>query len=492
MRDSDAQAAQTGEDESISGAWLFVDLDQSLLRTDLLWEGMVTLLRSSPFQWLALPFWLLGGRASFKQRLARVISFDPTDLPYRSRVLDHIQSARSQGRKVVLASASPRVWVQAVSDHLGCFDAVLASEGDQNLKGKEKLDAILSFCGGDPFEYVGDSSADIPIWKASSKATLVCPRPGLEKALSPGPPVKVISDPPGESRAGALLRELRPVQWVKNVLVFVPLLLAQDWGDAWRLMAAIWAFVGFCVVASAGYVVNDLIDLKNDRAHAEKRFRPIASGVLPVSWAIFLVVALGAVFAVLANFWLGPATTGMLAFYLVLTLSYSFYFKKRLLLDTLMLAGLYGYRLATGGVASDVVISPWLLVFSSFLFLSLALVKRYSELRLLPDSHDEEIKGRAYTRSDLPGVQGLGQACGMMSILVLCLYVGSEDVARLYETPLFLWGIVPVMFYWISRVWMMAWRDQLPGDPVLFAVRDRVSYVCGACLVGFVALAAFL
>ena len=274
MRDSDAQPTQSGEAGATSQVSLFVDLDHSLLRSDLLWEGLVALLRSSPFQWLALPFWLLGGRASFKQRLARVVSFDPTDLPYRARVLDHIQSARSEGRTVVLASASPLVWVQAVSDHLGCFDAVLASEGDRNLKGKEKLDAILSFCAGGPFEYVGDSSADIPIWKASSRATLVCPRGGLENALSSGPPVTVISDPPGESRAGALLRELRPAQWVKNVLVFIPLLLAQDWGDAWRLMAAIWAFVGFCVVASTGYVVNDLIDLKNDRAHAEKRFRP--------------------------------------------------------------------------------------------------------------------------------------------------------------------------------------------------------------------------
>ena len=492
MRDLRAQSAQSGEAGSVTPGWLFVDLDDSLLRGDLLWEGLAALLRSSPLRLLFLPFTLLSGRAAFKQELARLIAFDPEGLPYRAAVLDQIQSARGLGRKVVLASASPLVWVQAVADHLGCFDAVLASDGHHNLKGQEKLEAILSLCGGEPFEYIGDSSADIPIWKAAAQATLVCPSQGLENALSSGPPVTVISESSSESRMRALLRETRPTQWVKNVLVFVPLFLAQDWGDTGRLVSATWAFIGFCLVASTGYVVNDLMDLKNDRAHQEKRFRPIASGALPVPWGFSLVLCLVSGFGVLALFCLGETTAWMLAFYLVLSLGYSFYFKKRLLLDTLVLAGLYGYRLATGGVASDVAISPWLLVFSSFLFLSLALVKRYSELRLLPDSDDDEVRGRAYSRSDLPVVQGLGQACGMMSILVLCLYVGSDDVVRLYGSPLFLWGIVPVMFYWVSRIWIMAWRNQLPGDPVLFAVRDRVSYVCGAFLVACVAMAVFL
>ena len=492
MRDEGARTTQGVEPDPDVPGWLFVDLDQTLLKGDLLWEGLLGLLRSSPLRCLLIPFWILAGRAAFKQKLARAVSFSPPDLPYRDSVLALIRTAHDEGRKVVLASASPRVWVQAVADHLGGFDAVLATEGDLNLKSETKLAAIQALCADEPFEYVGDSPADIPIWKASARATLVEPRRGLEEALSEGTLVKVVSDAVPEGLGSLLLRELRPPQWVKNTLVFAPLFLAHEWSEGWRLASVVWAFVAFCVVASAGYVFNDLIDLGNDRAHAEKRSRPIASGALPVSAAFLLLGFLASAFIALAVLVLAGATTAMLLLYLVLTFSYSFYFKRRLILDVLLLAGLYGHRLLTGGIAADVMISPWLLVFSAFLFLSLALVKRYSELSLLPESHEDEIRGRAYTKADMPGVQALGQACGMMSILVLCLYVSSEDVAMLYRSPALLWGVVPVMFYWVGRIWAMAWRGRLPGDPVLFAVRDRASYVCGALLVVFVALAVAL
>ena len=491
MQDEKFATAQ-GVGQAMSPPWLFVDLDKSLLRGDLLWEGLVGLLRSAPLRLFALPFWLLSGRAIFKQRLSEAVPLSPAGLPFRSSVIEYIHSARAQGRSVVLASASPQVWVQAVADHLGCFDRVLASDGQRNLKGSEKLAAIRACAGEQAFEYVGDSSADIPIWNASAVATLVGSGSAHEKKLVGRPTVQLLSEAEIYSSSGGLLRELRPSQWVKNALVFAPLILAHEWADGARLMAVCVAFVAFCCVASMGYVINDLMDLESDRSHAEKRLRPLASGEVSIPMGLSLLVLLTAGLIFLSTSLLTLATTGMLLAYLGLTFTYSFYFKKQLLLDTLVLAGLYTHRLLTGGIAADVAVSPWLLVFSAFLFLSLALVKRYSELLASPDSEDQEVKGRAYRKSHMAGVQILGQACGLMAILVLCLYVSGPEVARLYPAPEFLWGMVPVLLYWITRVWMLAWRGDLPGDPVLFAVHDRPSYLCGALLLVPLALATWL
>ena len=470
---------------------LFVDLDNTLLRGDLLWEGVAGLLRSAPLRLLVLPIWLLSGRAIFKQKLAEAVPVSPDGLPFRASVVEYILSARAQGRSVVLASASPRIWVQAVADHLGCFDHVLASDGERNLKGSEKLAAIRAYAGEEPFEYVGDSSADMPIWRASSVATLVGAGVAYEKSLAGGPTVQVLAEPE-RPRGWPSLREVRPAQWVKNALVFAPILLAHEWGDGARLIAVGITFVAFCCVASMGYVLNDLIDLESDRFHAEKRSRPLASGEVSIPMALGLLLSLTLGFALLCVFFLSLATIGMLLIYLALTFSYSLYFKKQLLLDTLVLAGLYTHRLLTGGVAADVTVSPWLLVFSAFLFLSLALVKRFSELLVAPESEHQAVRGRAYRKSDMSGVQALGQACGLVAILVLCLYVSGQEVVRLYPAPGFLWGMVPVMFYWVTRVWVLAWRGDLPGDPVLFALYDRASYLCGALLLASLGLATWL
>lgn len=493
MRDEKVSTTQR-VGQVMSPPWLFIDLDQSLLRGDLLWEGLAGLLRSAPLRLLALPLWLLSGRAIFKQRLSEAVSLSPSGLPFRSSVIEYVHAAQAQGRSVVLASASPRIWVQAVADHLGCFDGILASDGQKNLKGSEKLAAIRACAGEEPFEYVGDSSADIPIWNASAVATLVGPGLVHEKKLASGPSVHILPEVESLSWGGGLFREVRPSQWVKNALVFAPLILAHEWADGARLIAVGIAFVAFCCAASMGYILNDLIDLESDRLHPEKCSRPLASGEVSIPMALALLLLLTAGFTLLCVFFLTLATTGMLLIYLSLTFTYSFYFKRQLLLDTLVLAGLYTHRLLTGGIAADVTVSPWLLVFSAFLFLSLALVKRFSELLAAPESKEkeQEVKGRAYRKGDMSGVRALGQACGLVAILVLCLYVSGQEVARLYPAPEFLWAMVPVMFYWITRIWILAWRGDLPGDPVLFAVHDGPSYLCGAIMLVSLALATWL
>ena len=459
-----------------------MDLDGTLLRGDLLWEGLIGLLRASPLALLAVPVWLFRGKARLKQRLAEKVDVAPEGLPFRQSVRDHMDAAHRAGRKIVLASASPMSWVRAVAEHLGRFDGVLASEAQVNLRGSAKLDAIREMTQGQPFEYVGDSSADLSVWSGAAVVTLVHRNARLERGLPADAHPQWL-----EARQGVAwmdsLREMRPVQWIKNGLVFAPLILAHEAADTTRALATVVAFLAFCVVASAGYVFNDLMDMQSDRGHPTKRLRPVASGAVSIPGALGLLAGLIVVFAGFATFLLSPSTTLMLVAYLGLTLAYSYYFKQQLLLDALVLAGLYTHRVLTGGIAADVTVSPWLLVFSGFLFLSLAFVKRFTELQVLPEGRDQQIERRAYRSSDLATVEIMGLSCAFMSVLVLCLFVSGGDVVQLYSEPALLWAMVPIMLYWVARIWMLARRGELHSDPVLFAVRDRPSYVCGALLV---------
>lgn len=469
-----------------------VDLDGTLIRGDLLWEGIRLLVRDRPWD-LALraPGWLLGGRAAFKASLAERVQPDARSLPYRQAVLDHLAAARADGASVLLASASPRRWVEAVASELGLFDDVLASSDAHNLSGEAKLAAIRERVREAPFEYLGNAGVDLPIWRASARATAVDPTPAARRGLAGLGRHHELPER-REPLRRAVLRQLRPHQWAKNALVFVPILLAHQLTDWRRMGSVLAAFAAFCAVASAGYALNDLVDVDADRAHPTKRRRPIAHGSLSVPAAFALFAGLLAAAGAIAGLWLSPAAAAMIALYLVLTLSYSFYFKERLLLDVLLLAGLYTHRVLTGGVAADVAVSPWLLAFSTFFFLSLALVKRYVEFS---DAGVEDggpsASRRAYQPSDLGLIEALGVASGCISVLVLCLFVSSEHVTELYRTPDWLWLMCPVMFYWIARIWLLAHRGELHDDPVLFATTDPNSYGVGLVVAATVAAAAW-
>jgi 4-hydroxybenzoate polyprenyltransferase len=283
-----------------------------------------------------------------------------------------------------------------------------------------------------------------------------------------------------------ILRSLRIQQWAKNVFILVPLFTAHRWTDPDRLVDAVLAFLAFSSVASGGYLVNDLLDLEADRVHPTKRHRPLAAGTLSPTVAAVILVAVG--LAVSALF-LDASATLMLGGYLALTLAYSLYLKQRLMLDVILLAGLYAYRILIGGVATDVPISPWLLVFSSFFFVSLALVKRYVELDVARDAQQREVARRAYTTDDIEAIFSMGLVSGYLSILVLCLYVSSDAVAELYSRPSLLWGLCPIMLYWVSRIWLLARRKTIEDDPVAFAIRDSQSYLCVGLLVAVAAAA---
>jgi len=466
-----------------------VDLDGTLIRGDLLWEALIGLVRQRTWQVILLPFWLLGGRARFKSQISKFYSPDPSALPYRREVLDHCRVAKENDRRLILASASPKAWVDPVADHLALFQAVLSSQGDRNLRGAEKLAAIRGEIGSVPFDYIGDSKSDSPVWQDAEEAIALEGNPSASRALSKHPNPRFLPDGT-QSGPRAAIRAMRPRQWIKNALVFAPILLAHQIDDAVKLKQAGICFLLFCMVASAGYVFNDLLDLQSDRAHPNKHRRPVASGDLPIPHALVLIFGLlfGAFAASTAL--LSPAATLMLGAYGGMSFAYSCYLKQTLLVDVIVLAGLYTHRILTGGLAAEVSVSPWLLAFSAFFFLSLAFVKRYMELRQARDRDHKGLARRAYRVDDQGIVESMGLACGFIAVLVLCLFISSSDVSLLYRSPEFLWLMCPVMFYWIGRIWLLARRGELDDDPVLFATRDPKSYLAGLLILIIVGAAA--
>ncbi len=466
---------------------LFVDLDGTLLATDLLWESALELIRNQPLAALQLPFWLLKGRAHLKRQIAERVELNMATMPYRAEVVSRLEAEHESGRTIILATAAEQILADGVADHLGIFAGVIASDGTRNLKGSAKLQAIQDSIGpGAPFDYIGDSTADLPIWRAAARALVVNPsRSLLGKARSQGIDAEVI--PTAGGLLKPMLKAIRPHQWAKNVLLFVPVITAHRLTDVVALGQALAAFLAFGFAASSGYLFNDLLDLKSDRRHKTKRRRPLASGRLPIPVGIGLFVGLLATSLGVAGA-LSLPFLGMVILYLFLTTAYSLYLKRKLMVDVICLGGLYTLRILAGGVATSIVISTWLLAFSMFLFLSLAFVKRYTEIDGLPAS-DGKVSGRGYLPGDLDMVRSVGTSCGCLAVLVVCLYINSPDVTILYRHAKLLWLACPVILYWIMRIWFLAQRREMSHDPVVFALSDKISYLAGLILAAILVLA---
>ena len=484
---SEAVLTEAFCEEAALGRPLCVDLDGTLITSDTLWESVLLMLRQRPWLILLLPFWLLGGRARFKRAIARHARLDPATLPYQRELLAALRGSRRRGRKLVLATAADRAIAEDVARHLALFDAVHASDGEHNLKASKKRDLLRATYGDVGFDYVGDSAADKPILEAATKGYLVSASKRAARATRHLKQVTLVSPRPSWLRP--LIRELRPHQWAKNALVILPALLAPSISGVRPLLAALLATAAFSLCASAGYVFNDLIDIEADRAHATKYRRPFASGDLPVIMGPPLFVALLVLAFCLSLLFLPLGFCVMLGLYFVGTVSYSLYWKRLLMLDVLVLAGLYTHRILAGGIATQVPVSAWLLGFSMFFFTSLAFAKRYIELRAL--THDSQIKNRGYFRADLEMVTSMGTASGYIASLVFVLYVDSVAVRAIYREPKLLWLVLPVLLYWLGRIWMLAGRGQVQEDPVKFALKDRHSFLAGVIIFGIVLLARF-
>jgi len=464
---------------------LCVDLDGTLLRIDTLHESAFAAAFDDWRVLFRLPGWLAEGKAKLKAELAGRWRFDPATLPYNADLLEYIRAQREAGRHLVLFTAADRSIAEQVAEHLGLFDEVIASDGQTNLRGGSKAEALRQRFGAGGFVYAGNDSTDFPVWDSASEAVVVNAPGSVLRAARSRYQVAATVDDRG-STIRALVRAMRPYQWVKNLLCFVPAVAAGDF-SAHGWLTALGIAAAFSLVASGIYILNDISDLAADRAHPRKSRRPFANGSAPIAAGLTLIPVMllaGAVLGAVTNGW--PA----LVVYLAVNLSYNFWFKEKRLIDVFALAALYTLRLFGGSLAGGYGMSLWLLAFSSFLFLSLAVIKRVSELRRLRGSTSaSRAPRRGYTIEDIAILEMFGVAASFTSALVLSLYVQSDTASSNYGNPAMLWGSIPLLLFWQRRLWLSTSRGQMHDDPILFAVRDRVSWAVFACLAVLVVMA---
>lgn len=463
---------------------LCVDLDGTLLNSDLLLESAFSQLKRRPLALVHWPRWLAAGKARLKAELAALAALDVETLPYNLGFVQFLREQRAQGRSLVLVTAAHRCLAEPIARHLGLFDRVIATDGERNLAGARKAEALVELYGERGFDYAGNAAVDAAVWRRARRAIPVNASDKVVALARASSEVERVFAAQG-SRLKSWLRAVRLHQWLKNVLIFVPLVAAHAWSDPGKILECLLAFFSFGLCASSVYLLNDLLDLSADRRHPRKCRRPFAAGALPI-WhgAILAPLLLLAAFALGA--WVNPKFSACLAVYYLLTFSYSLRLKQVLMLDAIVLAGLYTLRIIAGALAAQLVLSFWLLAFSMFLFLSLALVKRYTELDALLQQGELEARGRSYRVGDLAILQSLGASAGYLAVLVLALYINSPDVQHLYRQPLLIGLLCPLLLYWISRVWLLAHRGSMPDDPVIFALTDRISQ--GLALIGAIVL----
>lgn len=469
---------------------IFVDLDGTLIFGDSLWESAAILCRRNPLALLKSIGALVRGRSAFKYAISAAAKPDGEHFVYNEQLCRELRD-ESERRAVILATAADRSIAESVAEKLGFFSGVLASDGEINLKGARKLAAIerhLDQSGADrTFDYAGDSVADRPIFDAARRSYVVASSEDKARSLVGGGREFKFFEKPGFSIRD-FVKAMRPHQWGKNLLIFAPLALSHSILDFEKVFAAVATFVAFSLCASATYIINDILDIRVDRQHKRKRARPFASGRLGIPDGLagaFLLLFIGLAVAILFSG--GIPVVLMILLYIAITLAYSFDLKQRLLVDAMTLGLLYGHRIVIGAVATGTPVSDWLIAFSVFFFFGLALVKRFSEL-YAADS-DKKLGGRAYEGGDKIAVAMLGIASSFTSIVIFALYVTSPEVAEIYERPRFLWAVCLILLYWISRIWILAYRGQVPDDPVVFAFRDWRSLVAAAAC-AFVVVAA--
>lgn len=463
---------------NVSSHPLVVDLDGTLCRTDSLWETFFAAWRVRWWLPLVVPFWLMTGRTRLKSRLVDIALPTISSLPWNESVIEALQTARVDGRKCVLATAANERIAIACAAELALFDEVLASSENVNLKGRTKADLLVAKFGIGGFDYIGDSHADLPVWSVAAKkysASSIVPTQGVRVGVARS-----------ESSLASWIRLLRVRHWVKNVLVFVAPIAAHSWANAAGWQAVALTFFAFCAVCSGVYVLNDLFDLASDRTHPSKRKRPLAAGVLSLATAFS--VSLWLLIGGIAIAWLaGPLVATVILTYVAVNALYTVKLKRVPVFDVFCLAGLYTLRIVAGAAAVVVPLSTWLVAFSVFAFLSLALLKRAADIARL--GLDEKLPGRGYSGRDAAFVNGFGISSAIAACLVLALYVASDQVASMYAEPLWLWGLAVVVLLWLARMWRMAMNGTMDDDPVLFATRDGVSWGCALVTAACVLLA---
>ncbi|MEC5385600.1 UbiA family prenyltransferase [Uliginosibacterium sp. H3] len=467
------------------GVPLCVDLDGTLIHTDMLHESVMVLLADNPLNVLRLPFWLLAGKAALKRKIASRVQMDPRSLPYNEPLIAWLRSERSAGRRLVLATASDERFAHSINEHLGLFDEVVASDGSINMAGRHKAAALEQRFGKGRFDYAGNATPDLTVWGSARRGVVVSASARVSKAAQQATTV--------EREFAAVKpnfhdwrRMLRVHQWLKNGLLFVPMLAAHQLSFA-LFAQVLLGVIAFSLCASSVYISNDLLDLESDRQHPRKRLRPFAAARIPI-WVGCAATPLLLAASVAVGTLVGSHFLLWLGVYFAVTLAYSLGLKKLVLVDGFTLAALYTLRIVAGAAAVRHEVSFWLLAFSVFLFLSLAFVKRYAELDLMKERGREKAHGRGYEVADAPLVQTLGLASGYAAVVVLALYLNSDAMRALYQAPEWMWGAVPAVMFWISWVWLKTHRGEMHDDPVVFAIKDRTSLCVGGIFIASLVL----
>ena len=454
-----------------------MDLDGTLVCGDTLWEACVKLIAHKPWLLLLMPFWLLQGKAGFKAQVSKHITLAVDTLAYHAELLEYLAQEKRSGRGLWLATATHRTIAEAVATHLGIFDGVFASDAQNNLNGRHKAQALVGQFGDKGFVYAGNARVDLKVWRHAAAAIVVNAGTALVNAAGELCDVeKVIPAPVSPNLFVKLLRAMRVYQWVKNLLVFAALILSHSIGQPELVLITVLAFLSFGFAASTIYIINDLVDLEADRIHPLKRHRVFAAGILPLYWGVLLAPVLLTV-SLLVAWYINLYFLGSVVAYVVVTTLYSLYLKRFALLDVFSLTSLYTLRIVAGALAIGVAVSYWLLAFSMFIFLSLALAKRYIELDNLRQQPDGKRVTRGYHVDDLAVVGLFGISSGFLSVMVTVLYIHDLQADTLYSQPIWLWAVALAILYWITRMWLLAYRGELHEDPVLFAIHDRPSYI---------------
>ena len=461
------------ESQAFDNIPLIVDLDGTLINTDLLHEGIAALVKKNPLNVFLLFAWLLKGKVYLKNRISQIAKIRLDLLPYNMSLLEFLQNESDKGRAIVLATASHKSYALEIAKIHPIFDQVYGTEGI-NLKGKNKLKVLIDRFGEKKFDYIGNSNSDLAIFGSCRFSYLANASVLLRKRT------KKISDLQfiwGRKKNSLyyFLKAIRPYQWMKNLLVFVPLITAHQFSSSNLIKQTIFAFIAFNLIASSGYLINDLSDLNSDRSHPRKRSRPLASGQLSILSGLILALVLwtGGLLIALK---IGYLFLVILGSYFVISLSYSLYLKKLVLYDVFILALLYSIRVIAGGAVINVELSFWLIAFSTFIFLSLAFLKRYSELMQVNIKENLRNRGREYFPEDLHLLQVMGVVSGFSSIIVFSLYINTQEVAELYHHPKLLWALSFLFLFWISRIWLITIRGKMTDDPIIFAIKDITSY----------------
>jgi 4-hydroxybenzoate polyprenyltransferase len=463
---------------------LCVDLDGTLVKSDTLVDSLLLLVRTHPLEALRTPLWILRGKANLKRKVTERVVLDVEHLPYNRPLLEYLMTQRGEGRKLYLATGADAGLADRIAQHLNIFDGVLSSDGATNLTGSHKLAGFRSRFAGD-FDYIGNARPDLPLLAAAASPMLANPSPGLRAAMrARGLKSQRTFNDRGNSLR-TFTKAIRVHQWAKNTLIFLPLLLAHRVQTA-VVLAAVVAFASFSLCASATYIVNDLLDIEADRQHPRKRKRAFAAGNLSAATGIAISAVFLAASFTGAVLFLPSSFLGWLILYLVTTLAYSLALKRIVILDVVILSTLYTLRILAGAAATATFISPWLSAFAIFIFLSLAMVKRFSELQNVRNAGAQLSNGRGYLLNDIEQIRSFGTSSAFASVVVLAVYIGQPDLLSLYHHPLRMWLMPPLLILWLCRVWLLASRGELDEDPVVFAVTDKMSLLLG---VGAVAIA---